>query len=183
MPKVSTQVYMLDHKIWKLFRPRENGRKRTKCDQFFCPTSDFFDFCTPCFFYHTFTNDADFVYKAYAEICEHSCLHCNFARLKNKHIGVLGTNVATISWLHWSPVSGYKVRILEHNFEQFSCIQKQKIYDEIFGWFVYTAVQLALLALYWEAVQWPLALAWFVLNLFTRDRTSSRARPASFSWS
>ena len=35
------------------------------------------------------------------------CLHCCFARLKNKHIGVLGTNVATISWLHWSPVSGY----------------------------------------------------------------------------
>ena len=28
------------------------------------------------------------------------CLHCSFARLKNKHIGVLGTNVATISWLH-----------------------------------------------------------------------------------
>ena len=37
------------------------------------------------------------------------CLHCSFARLKNKHIGVLGTNVATISWLHWSPVSGYIV--------------------------------------------------------------------------
>ena len=35
------------------------------------------------------------------------CLHCSFARLKNKHIGVLGTNVATTSWLHWSPVSGY----------------------------------------------------------------------------
>ena len=35
------------------------------------------------------------------------CLDCSFARLKNKHIGVLGTNVATISWLHWSPVSGY----------------------------------------------------------------------------
>ena len=33
------------------------------------------------------------------------CLHCSFARLKNKHIGVLGTNVTTISWLHWSPVS------------------------------------------------------------------------------
>ena len=29
-----------------------------------------------------------------------------------------------------------KLRILEHNFEQFSCIQKQKIYDEIFSWFV-----------------------------------------------
>ena len=27
-------------------------------DQFFCPTSDFFDFCNPCFFYHTFTNGA-----------------------------------------------------------------------------------------------------------------------------
>ena len=34
------------------------------------------------------------------------CLHCSFVRLKNKHIGVLGTNVATMSWLHWSPVLG-----------------------------------------------------------------------------
>ena len=34
------------------------------------------------------------------------CLHCNFVILKNKHIGVLGTNVAATSWLHWSPVSG-----------------------------------------------------------------------------
>ena len=37
------------------------------------------------------------------------CLHCSFARLKNKHIGVLGTNVATMSWLHWSPVLGIAV--------------------------------------------------------------------------
>ena len=36
------------------------------------------------------------------------CLHCSFARLKNKHIGVLGTNVATTGWLHWSPVSWYR---------------------------------------------------------------------------
>ena len=35
------------------------------------------------------------------------CVHCSFTRLKNKHKGVLGTNVATICWLHWSPVSGY----------------------------------------------------------------------------
>ena len=28
--------------------------------------------------------------------------------LKNQHIRVLGTNVATTSWLHWSPVSWYK---------------------------------------------------------------------------
>ena len=34
------------------------------------------------------------------------CLHCSFVRLKNKHIGVLGTNLATMSWLHWSPVLG-----------------------------------------------------------------------------
>ena len=34
-------------------------------------------------------------------------IHCSFVRLRNKHMGVLGTNVATISWLHWSPVSGY----------------------------------------------------------------------------
>ena len=33
-----------------------------------------------------------------------ACLHCSFATLKNTHIGVLGTNVGTISWLHWSPV-------------------------------------------------------------------------------
>ena len=31
-----------------------------------------------------------------------------------------------------------KVKILQHNFEQFSRIQKQKIY-EIFGWFVWAA--------------------------------------------
>ena len=74
MPKVSTHVYMLDCKIWKLFRPCRNGQKRTKCDQFFRPTSDFFDFCNPCFFYHTFTNDinVDFVDKAYAETSDHS---------------------------------------------------------------------------------------------------------------
>ena len=49
MPKVSTQVYMLDCKIWKLFGPRGKEGKRTKCDQFFCPTSDFFDFLQSLF--------------------------------------------------------------------------------------------------------------------------------------
>ena len=38
------------------------------------------------------------------------CLHCNFARLKNKHIGVLGTNVGTISWLHWSQCLGISMQ-------------------------------------------------------------------------
>ena len=37
------------------------------------------------------------------------CLHCSFVKLKNKHIGVLGTNAATMSWLHWSPVLGMEL--------------------------------------------------------------------------
>ena len=56
----------------------ETGEKGAKCDQFFCPTSDFFDFCNPCFFNHTFTNDVDFVDKAYAEICDHSLFTLQF---------------------------------------------------------------------------------------------------------
>ena len=63
--------------------PHGNGQKRTKYDQFFCPTSDFFDFCNPCFFYHTFTNDVDLVDKAYAKTCDTVCLHCSLAILKN----------------------------------------------------------------------------------------------------
>ena len=62
--QLKSQVYMLDSKILKLFRLRGNRWKRAKCDQFFCPTYDLFDFCNPCFFYHTFTNDVDFVDKA-----------------------------------------------------------------------------------------------------------------------
>ena len=38
----------------------------------------FFDFCDPCFFYHTFTNDVDFVDKTYAEICDHSLFTLQF---------------------------------------------------------------------------------------------------------
>ena len=38
---------------------------------------------------------------------------------------------------------------------------KQKSYDYIFGRFVYTVVQLPLMSLSWEAVQWPLALVNF----------------------
>ena len=57
--------------------------------------------------------DVDFVDKAYAEKSVTTVsLHCSFARLKNKHIGVLGTRVATINWLHWSPVSGYIISLI-----------------------------------------------------------------------
>ena len=82
--KVSTQVYVLDRKIWKRFRPCGKGRKRAKCDQFFCPTSDFFDFCNPCFFYHTFVMWI-LLTKSMQKLVTTVCLHCSFARLKNKH--------------------------------------------------------------------------------------------------
>ena len=108
MPKVSTQVYMLDCKIWKLFRPRGNG-ERGKMWSVLLSNIQFLWFLQSMFLLLcTFTNDVDFVDKASMQKSVTTvCLHCSFARLKNKHIGVLGTNVATISWLHWSPVSGY----------------------------------------------------------------------------
>ena len=97
-PKSQLKSTWRDRKIWKPFRPRENGRKRTKCDQFFCSTSDFFDFCNPCFIYHTFTNDVILLTKPVQKSVTTVCLHCSFTRLKNKYIGlgplgVLGTNV------------------------------------------------------------------------------------------
>ena len=91
-PKSQLKSTCLTAKFGKLFRPRGNGRKRTKCDQFFCPTSDFFDFCNPCFIYHTFTNDVILLTKPVQKSVTTVYLHCSFARLKNKHIGVLGTN-------------------------------------------------------------------------------------------
>ena len=81
MPIVSTQVYMLDRKIWKLFRPRGNGRKRTKCDQFFCPTSDFFDFLQSIIPLPMMWILLTKMQKSVTTVC----LHCSFARLKNKH--------------------------------------------------------------------------------------------------
>ena len=50
MPKVLSQVYMHDPKIWKLFRTCGNRQKRAKCDQFLHPRSDFLNFCNPYFF-------------------------------------------------------------------------------------------------------------------------------------
>ena len=47
-------------------------------------------------------------------------------------IGVLGTNVATISWLHCSPVSGYKNMIQWHVF--ISVPQHYNPYSGNFAW-------------------------------------------------
>ena len=109
MPNVSTQVYMLDCKIWKALRPRGNERENTKCDQFFCPPSDFFDFAryhVPLPMMHiNFCRQKGLsygIYEAYAEIC--ICDHSLFT-LQFHFIEKLGTNVATTSWLNWSQVS------------------------------------------------------------------------------
>ena len=76
MPKASTQVYMLDRKILNLFRPHTKGRKNTKCDQFFCPTSDFFDFCNPCFFY--LYQRCEFCWQSSCRNCDHSLFTLQF---------------------------------------------------------------------------------------------------------
>ena len=63
-PKSQLKSTYLTPKVGRLLDNAEMGKKKkknTKCDHFFCPTSDFFNFCNPCFFYHTFTNDAYFV--------------------------------------------------------------------------------------------------------------------------
>ena len=106
-PKSQLESTCLTAKFGSFLDHAETGKKGKKCDQFFCPTSDFFDFCNPCFFYHTFTNVWILLTKPMQKSVTTVCLHSSFARLKNKHIGILGTNVATRSWLHWSPVSGY----------------------------------------------------------------------------
>ena len=54
MPQVSSQVYMNDCKIWKLFRPRGNGQIRQNVISVSYLTSDFLYFCSPCFFNHIF---------------------------------------------------------------------------------------------------------------------------------
>ena len=77
-PKSQLKSTCLTAKFGSVLDHAETGEKGQNCDQFFSPTSDFFDFCNPCFFYHTFTNDADFVDKAYAEICDHGLFTLQF---------------------------------------------------------------------------------------------------------
>ena len=125
-----------------LFRPHGSGRKLAKCDQFFCPKSDFFDFCNPCFFYQTFTNDVDFADNVkerqrqslgygygYAEFnLWPQFVHCSLD-WKIIHIGVLGIKVTTISWLHWSPVSGYNTTVCDNNLNK---VERDCMYTHVF---------------------------------------------------
>ena len=98
MPKVSAQVYMLDRKIWKLFRPRGNRRKKDKIEissSLQLPISLIFAI------HVSFIIPLPMMWILLTKPMQKSlttvCLHSSFVRLKNKHIGVLGTNVATIS--------------------------------------------------------------------------------------
>ena len=98
-----TQVYAWLQNL-EAFRTWETGVKRTKCDQFFLPTSDFSDFCYPHFFYHT-TDGVGLVYRAeICKICNHSLFPCQLWKIT---IGVLGAHVATSNMDH-SPVSWCK---------------------------------------------------------------------------
>ena len=81
-PKSQLKSTCLTAKFGSFLDHAETGEKGQNCDQFFCPTSDFFNFCNPYNFFHTtlgFTNDVDFVDKAYAEICDHSLFTLQFS--------------------------------------------------------------------------------------------------------
>ena len=91
------------------------GEKTRKCDQFFCPTSDFSDFYNPCFFCLHVASQMMWVLltKLMQKSVITVCLHFSFAIIA-KLTGVLGTNVATRSWLHWSPVPWYNIWCESH---------------------------------------------------------------------
>ena len=105
-PKSKLKSTCLTAKFGSFLDHAETGEKGTKCDQFFCPNP-----ISLIAIHVSFIIPLPMMWILLTKPMQKSvptvCLHCSFARLKNKHIGVLGTNVATISWLHWSPVSGY----------------------------------------------------------------------------
>ena len=83
-----------DRKIWKLFQTCGNGRKTTKCDQFFHPGSDFFNFCNP-FFYHTLTTISSQQHHLHASV--HCPIHIRTAFSKDtERLGWAPPNFATI---------------------------------------------------------------------------------------
>ena len=106
MPKVSTLVYMLDRKIWKLFRPSlqllqaETGEKGQNVISSSVQQPISLIFAIHVSFIIPLPMMWILLTKPMQKSVTTVCLHCSFSRLKNKHIGVLGTNVATISWLH-----------------------------------------------------------------------------------
>ena len=69
-------------KISKTFSTTRKRTKKTKCRQFFYLTSDFFNFCSPCFCYHIFTVDLNFLKLKIQKCVSTVCLHCNFVILK-----------------------------------------------------------------------------------------------------
>ena len=109
MPKVSTQVYMLDHKI-SFLDHAETGEKGQNVISSSVQHPISLVFAMHVSFIIPLPVMWILLTKPMQKFVTTICLHYSFARLKNKHIGVLGTNVATTSWLHWSPVSWYSLK-------------------------------------------------------------------------
>ena len=82
----------------------QTTRKRAKC-----PTCDFFDFCNHVSLIIPLPMVWILLTKPMQKSVTTVCLHCSFARLKNKHIGVLVTNVVTMNELTTLvPSAGYR---------------------------------------------------------------------------
>ena len=77
-PKSQLKPTCLAAKFGSFLDHAETGEKGQNVISSSVQNPIFFDFCNPCFFYHTFTNDVDFVDKAYAEICENSLFTLQF---------------------------------------------------------------------------------------------------------
>ena len=86
---------MLDRKIWKLYRTCGNGQKRTKMWSVLLSNIQFLWFLQSMLLLSYLYQWCGFCWqKSMQKSVTTVCLHCSFARLNNKHIGVLGTNVA-----------------------------------------------------------------------------------------
>ena len=77
-PKSQLKSTCLTGKFGSFLDHTETGEKRQNVINYSVQHPISLIFCNPCFFYHTFTNDVDFVDKAYAEMCDHSLFTLQF---------------------------------------------------------------------------------------------------------
>ena len=85
MPKVSAQVYMLDRKILKLFRPCRNGEKGQNLISSSVQHPISLIFAIHVSFIIPLPMMWILLTKPMQKSVPTVCLHCSFARLKNKH--------------------------------------------------------------------------------------------------
>ena len=96
MPKVSTQVYVLDAKFGCSLDHVETGGKGQNVISSSVQHPISLIFAIHVSFIIPLPMMWILLTKRMQKSVTTVCLHCSFARLKNKHIGVLGTIVATI---------------------------------------------------------------------------------------